>query len=310
MSNEFDLFATPEEDNLKEELAKGSYRWTNKATAILGGLLVVVASLSAGAWYGHRSASSSTVGNFASLRSAFGGLGGANSGAALGSGSSASAGTGATAGGTGSGFGGGFGRGTSGTITKISGTTIVITKSDGTTVTINAAADTPVIKSSQGAITDLKVGDTITATGPAGSDGSIQPFAITQGAGLPRGGFGGGTGTGTGGAATASANPVPAPSTSSSVVPQSAKSAKTSGASPAATRPAIGGASGSRGAGRFSNPAFTACMTKNGVTFTAGTRPDFTDPKVAAAMAACRSTLPAGGFGGGRPSGAPSPAAS
>lgn len=194
MSNDFDLFATPEADNLKEELAKGSYKWTNKATAVLGGLLVVVASLSAGAWYGHRSASSNTIGNFASLRASFGGLGGTNSGAALGAGTSAGTGTGsgATGGGTGSGFGGGFGRGTSGKITKITGTTIVITTSDGTSVTINAAADTPVIKSTQGAIADLKVGETITATGPAGADGSIQPFAITQGAGLSRGGFGGG----------------------------------------------------------------------------------------------------------------------
>jgi hypothetical protein len=42
-------------------------------------------------------------------------------------------------------------------------------------------------------------------------------------------------------------------------------------------------------------------LTKNGVTLTTGTRPDRTDPKVAAALQTCASTLglPAAGGGGG-----------
>jgi hypothetical protein len=54
----FDLFAKPEVDHLKEELARGSYQWTNKFTKILLSALIVVSLLSAGAWYGHRSAAS------------------------------------------------------------------------------------------------------------------------------------------------------------------------------------------------------------------------------------------------------------
>ena len=46
-NEEFDLFATEVEDNLQETLAKGSYKWTNKYTAILGALVVVTASVSA-----------------------------------------------------------------------------------------------------------------------------------------------------------------------------------------------------------------------------------------------------------------------
>jgi len=69
---------------------------------------------------------------------------------------------------------------------------------------------------------------------------------------------------------------------------------------------ATDGAAGNGGGGRFNNPAFTACLAKNGVTFTAGTRPDRTDPKVAAALQACASTLglPSGG-GAGVPRPAP-----
>jgi hypothetical protein len=46
-------------------------------------------------------------------------------------------------------------------------------------------------------------------------------------------------------------------------------------------------------------------MTKEGVTLTPGTRPDRTDPKVAAALQKCFATL-GGGFGGGAPAPAPS----
>jgi len=76
-SASFDLFAKPETDDLAEHLAKGSYQWTNKYTKFLGITAIVVALLSAGAWYGHHSATSaanSSLGtSLNSLRSAFGG---------------------------------------------------------------------------------------------------------------------------------------------------------------------------------------------------------------------------------------------
>ena len=119
-NQEFDIFANPQEDDLKEHLAKGTYQWTNKYTKVLGVLVIAVALLSAGAWYGHHtataSASASTTNSFASLRAAFGG----------GSGGTASAG----------GFGGGFGgfsRGSSGTVTAVSGTKVTVDLGDKTT---------------------------------------------------------------------------------------------------------------------------------------------------------------------------------
>ena len=116
----FDLFATEVEDNLKEELAKGTFQWTNKYTKVLGTLFVIVGLLSVGTWYGHYEAGKSATGagatSFASLRAAFGGGAGAIAGA--------------PAGGF-SGFGGGGTRIT-GTIKSVKGSTVTITLDDPT----------------------------------------------------------------------------------------------------------------------------------------------------------------------------------
>ncbi len=132
---EFDLFAPNTEDNLHEVLAKGSYKWTNKYTAVFALALVVVTSGSAGIWYGHRSSASSTNSPFSGAagfnRLNRGGLpGGAASSTALASGGATLGNSGSLPGG--GGFGGG--RGTPGTITSIKGKTVTITlDSDPTT---------------------------------------------------------------------------------------------------------------------------------------------------------------------------------
>ena len=117
-SASFDLFAKPETDDLAEHLAKGSYQWTNKYTKFLGITAIVVALLSAGAWYGHHSATStanSSIGaSLSSLRSAFG------------------AGAGATGGGAATAAGGFGGVRVTGTITKVAGTSITMTLDDPT----------------------------------------------------------------------------------------------------------------------------------------------------------------------------------
>ena len=122
----FDLFATEVEDNLKEELAKGTFQWTNKYTRVLATLFVIVGLLSVGTWYGHYEAtkSSSTSGapSFASLRAAFGG----------GAGFGAGAGTGAGAGAAAGGFGGFGGNRITGTIQSVKGSTVTITLDDPT----------------------------------------------------------------------------------------------------------------------------------------------------------------------------------
>jgi len=234
----FDLFGAPDEDNLKEQLAKGTFQWTNKYTRILAIVFVLMGCLSAGAVYGHyeaTKASSSgglTAGNIASLRSAFASAGGAS----------------AFAGASGaSGFaGGGFSRGTAGTVAKVSGNTV--------TITLTATPTTP-----------IKVGDNVTVRGATTSAGGLT----------------GGTGASAGAGASAG---------TPSGTPAGAGAGAASGA------PRAGGAGG-----RFSNPAFTACLAKAGVTFTAGTRPNFQDPKVAAAIQSCATSLglSAPGAGGG-----------
>ena len=240
----FDLFGVPDEDNLKEQLAKGTFQWTNKYTRVLAIVFVLMGCLSAGAVYGHyeaTKASSSgglTAGNIASLRSAFASAGGAS----------------AFAGASGaSGFaGGGFSRGTAGTVAKVSGNTV--------TITLTATPTTP-----------IKVGDNVTVRGATTSAGGLT----------------GGTGASAGAGASAG---------TPSGTPAGAGAGAASGA------PRAGGAGAAGGAGgRFSNPAFTACLAKAGVTFTAGTRPNFQDPKVAAAIQSCATSLglSAPGAGGG-----------
>jgi len=260
-SNEFDLFAAPEEDNLHEQLAKGNFEWSNKTTRILGVLALFVATLSAGAWYGHHTAASATP-NVSALRSAFSRAGAAGG---FGGASGFAGGTGGASG-FASGGAGGFGTSAAGNISKISGNTVTITVADPSS---------------------LKEGDTVTVrVRPAGA-----------------GGFGGGA------APTSPGAPAAPSSTGATSSKKTSGSAKTSGTTSkpsvtggAGAAPSAPGTPGARGGGMFSNPAFTACLTKEGVTIAPGSRPDRTDPKVAAALQKCLSTLgitPGGGGGGG-----------
>ena len=133
----FDLFATEVEDNLKEELAKGTFQWTNKYTKRLGLLFAIVGLLSVGTWYGHyettKSTTTSATAGFASLRTAFGG------GAGLGTGTGAGA---AAAAGAAGGFGG-FGGGSriTGVIKSVKGSTVTITLDDPTQASSLTAGD-------------------------------------------------------------------------------------------------------------------------------------------------------------------------
>ena len=225
-NNEFDLFAPPVDDHLKEELAKGQHQWTNKYTKVLAGAVLVVTLLSAGAWYGHHSAVSATTNNIAGLRSAFGGGGGA---------------------------------GARGAASAVPGDTARVTDTAGFGGAVSgapgAASGTP------------QVGGAPAATGRTRSSGSPSTKAPTTGGAVPSG-----------------------------------RPAVAGGGAP-------GGGGGGAGRGAFNNPAFTDCMTKEGVTLAPGTRPDRTDPKVAAALQKCFATL-GGGFGGGPGGGAPAPAPS
>jgi len=270
MSNEltpdapkFDLFATEVEDNLKEELAKGTFQWTNKYTKVLGVAFVVMGLLSVGTWYGHyeatKSSSTGAASSFASLRAAFAG-GGFGAGAA-----------GAT---TGAAAAGGFGGGTriTGTIKSVKGSTVTITLDDPTQAASLVAGD----------------GARVTDTGAAG----------------------------VGGTSTVTAGTASTPSIAPTVINgKTSASSETINPNGPLSSPATGAASGTpnRGGGAFSNPKLTSCLTKAGITLTAGARPNFQDPKTAAALQSCFAQLgitPGGGFGGGSAGGgAPAPTA-
>ena len=264
----FDLFATEVEDNLKEELAKGTFQWTNKYTKGLGVLLIATALVSSGIWYGHYedSKTKTTSGSsaFASLRAAFasGGFGGFGGGSGGSTGTTGSSASGSSAGG----FGGFGGTRVSATITSIKGSTVTLTLDDPTTASSLTAGD-------QARLTDS---GTVAAPGGA-STGGAPSGASTSGS--PSGS---GTTSAKGSTTTSSA----------------------SGSAPAAGSGKASGGSGSgrgRAGGLFSNPKLTACLTKAGVTLSAGNRPNFQDPNTITALRTCFTQLgiTPGGFGGG-----------
>ena len=256
---DFDLFAQDVDDNLEEQLAKGSYRWTNKYTAALSVLVLISASVSGGIWYGNKHASSSASNSLAGFASRIRGAaaGGAFTGAADPAALAAGAAGAATAGGFAGAAGvGGLGGGAriTGTVTKVSGTSV--------TINLDAAPTTPIA---------------------AGDSVSVRATGGGAAAGAPA--------TGSGTTATSKKGTAATGTTGTST----------------ATKPTVGGAAAGApqgaggGGGRFNNPEFLACLTKNGVTLDPGTRPDRTDPKIAAALQTCASTLglPAAGGGGG-----------
>ena len=275
---DFDLFATPVDNHLAEELAKGTFAWTNKYTKLLGVLTIAVGLLSVGAWYGHHSAASSTTTNFSALRSAFT-RGGAAGGFGGGSG---------TTGGSGGFGGGGFGTRVTGTIASVSGATVTITLSDPTQASSLNAGDTARVTDTAGAGSAPSLPSAPTT---AGTTGSTPNKGTKPSAGSATGPTAGG----------ATAKP---------------RTARTPGAAGAAGTPgAAGGAQGgARGGGLFNNPAFSACLTKAGVTITPGQRPNFQDSATSAAIQSCMKSLGitfgggAGGGGGGGGFGAGAPA--
>ena len=274
---DFDLFANPVDNHLAEELAKGTFSWTNKYTKILGVLTVAVALLSVGAWYGHHSATSSSTTNVSSLRSTFarfassGGFGGGSGGG--------------SSGGSGGGFGGGGGFGVriTGSIAKVSGSTVTITLADPTQAASLKAGD------------NARITDTGAAGAPGASGASGAPSASAGGfTGAPAGGAAaGGTGTTTPKSGTRSGYKGGASGAAGSTASSGAPAGAPAGGSSAG--------SGARGGGMFSNPAFTACLTKAGVTITPGQRPNFQDPTTMTALQSCMKSLGLsfGGGGGG-----------
>jgi hypothetical protein len=95
------------------------------------------------------------------------------------------------------GFGGAARAGTTGTITLIDGNNVYVTETGGTIVKVATGPGTTISVASTGTVANLHPGDTVTVTGPAGSDGTVTATNLRDlGAGA-----GGGGGRGAGGAA-------------------------------------------------------------------------------------------------------------
>ena len=301
MNNEFDLFAKSDEvvDDLSAELEKAAYKWTNKFTTVLMSLLLIAVGASGGVWYAHHTTSTTNgfaIGSAAGANANFAGRVGRNGGG--GGGFSATAAAPGT-------------DGTTGIITKIDGTTITIQSRDGKSLEIKAAADTPVLSTSRQDIAALKVGDRLTATGETAADGSITPIALTQG-----GGFGGGQGRGGAGNAAVSpqgtinstqANQTPITSNKNGKQKGVTKNKNGKSVTPQSSAPAVSGAPGAGpgpggnggGGPGGGNGELRKCLTDAGIEFAPGSRPDLTDPTVAAAFEKCRALFPGGGGQGG-----------
>ena len=309
MTNDFDIFSAPEDDHLAEKISKGSYRWFNKGTAVLGIVLLFSSGVASGIWYSKRPTSTTASNGTLS----FGSVGASNFGGNFGGGNRRSRNGGSGVSANFGGFGGG-GSSTQGTITKIQGNTIYLRGADGQAITVKADSTTPVIAATTSKLNELKVGDAVTVSGQVGNDGSITPTAVSKGnlpAGLRFGGgnFGGGNGaltnnstgqlTNSNGGAQNRRNR----QNSNNSNGNNANGNNANGGAPATGRPSVSGngGGGNGGGGRgFNNPEFTSCLSKNGVTINQGERPDMQDPKIQAAFEKCRSLLPQGGNFGNR----------
>lgn len=102
----------------------------------------------------------------------------------------------------------------SGTVTKVDGSTITVERRDGTTATIHVSGDTTykIVGNDTPALSDIKVGDIIIASGTQRADGSLDAEAIAAG-GPGRGEWFGGRGFPRGDKGPDGPNASPVPST-------------------------------------------------------------------------------------------------
>ena len=145
----------PFADDLTEQLAaRAPRRYTNKATVLLAGLVLLVGGFVAGAQVEkHFGAGIQTTGNTPAVFPTGGFRGGG-------------------------GGGGGGGSATTGTVKFVDGTTVYVTTSNGDVVIVRTNGSTTV--SQPGSLKDLTVGATVTVTGQTGSDGSVTATRINK----------------------------------------------------------------------------------------------------------------------------------
>lgn len=176
-----DLSTDPFADNLSAELeAAAPQPWRNRATYVLGALVLVAAGFVGGVQVEKHLGSTATAANartgaaaaFAGARGAGGGFGrggGANGGTPT-SGASASASTGTAATQT-----------NTGKVTLVDGSTVYVTLASGDVLTVKTTSATKISVGSVTKVSGLKVGASVTVTGPTDANGNVTATSITAG---------------------------------------------------------------------------------------------------------------------------------
>ena len=175
LSPEDILAEPPDARDIAAELAAPPRRKMPWLTLLLAGGVIAAGSFAGGALVEKNNGSSSGAGGaaaaFAKLRS------GSGSGSTGGFGGFSRGGSG-TGTGTGTGAGGGA---TSGTIKLIDGNTIYVTNSSGNIVKITAGSSTSVSIASNGTVSQLQPGQTVTVRGTTDSSGNVTATSVTEG---------------------------------------------------------------------------------------------------------------------------------
>ncbi len=79
-------------------------------------------------------------------------------------------------------FGAGAGRPTSGTVAYLAGSTLYVTNAEGNTVKVKTSAGTNVTKNVKASVTGIHPGETVTVTGAAAANGTVNAESISVGA--------------------------------------------------------------------------------------------------------------------------------
>lgn len=168
-------------DDLAVELARAApRRWWNRATVVLGALVLVVGGFAGGLQAQKRWGPAETPAGANRAAGGFGGQNRAGYGPAGGFGNfggQAQGGAAPTASAAASGSGGTTG--TTGTVKLVNGTTIYVQTADGELVTVRTDGATTVATAEKGRLSDVKAGQPVTVRGTAGEDGTITATSVT-----------------------------------------------------------------------------------------------------------------------------------
>ncbi|MFC5924407.1 hypothetical protein [Micromonospora vulcania] len=173
---------TPERDLTAALAAAAPRRWWNRATPVLGALVLVLAGFLGGVQVQQRwgepssTAGSGRAGFPGGFPTAFpGGAGrGQNGGTGQNGGASQNGGTAATGGASAPGT-------TSGKVKLVDGGTLYLETTDGTVITVRTTDDTAVRTAKASTLTALKAGQSVTVQGGSATDGTVTATTVTAG---------------------------------------------------------------------------------------------------------------------------------